>query len=83
MCIICNCPPYSSEPNTFLSAWDLSVIAMRETAAKMLAVSKIAITPEHRKRYDATHKQMLRVMHEWNKLEHFREGHAPETEGGK
>lgn len=77
MCIVCNLPPYALEADKFLDAFDNSRRAMKAAAEAMLAVSKVAITPEDRRRYDGIHKQMVRMRVEWNLLEQKREHEAP------
>ena len=54
---------------------------MKKAASAMLAFSKDGALPEHKKRYDRAHKQMLRVMRDWNMIEHTRE--IPLTEPAK
>lgn len=73
MCIICNCEPMSEEPEIFLIKFEQSRQAMTQATLAMLAVSKMAATPEARARYDRTHKAMVRLQREWNALESARE----------
>lgn len=81
MCIICNVVGEDvsaayhglDKATDFLHAFRASQEGMKRAADAMLAVSKIAVTPEDRKRYDAIHKDMVRQMREWNKLEEKRE----------
>jgi hypothetical protein len=86
MCIICNVPP--SDPwkaDDVLVTFDKSRDAMKAAADAMLTVSKAAY-PQYRKNYDRTHKQMVRMMRMWNRLEQTREvGHVqklPDKENG-
>ncbi len=74
MCIICNMPDFKHEPaDRFLSTFEMSRRSMKAAAEAMLECSKVANTPEARKRYDATYKKMVRQIREWNKLEEKRE----------
>jgi transcription elongation factor Elf1 len=85
MCIICNVTIGSDvsaimhnveAASAFLNAYEDSRHAMKAAASAMLAVSKIKELdqyPETRKRYDAIHKDMMRQIREWNKLEEKRE----------
>lgn len=85
MCIICNVT-IGSDVNailhnaevagSFLNAYEESRQAMKAAAAAMLAVSNLKELdeyPEIRNRYDAVHKDMVRQIREWNKLEEKRE----------
>lgn len=71
MCIICNVPN-SAEADAFLSAYRRAQVAMREAEKFMLDVVAQA-PPEHRARYSATHKRLVRARKNWNQTEHFRE----------
>lgn len=73
MCIICNCPDHENAAEGFLTAFDTARRAMQTACDRMLDVSKIAATPDDRKRYDMIHKDMVRLCREWNKLEQKRE----------
>jgi hypothetical protein len=76
MCIICNVGDVMENVETaeqFLSAFAGAQKAMKTAADKMLEVSKIACTADDRKRYDAIHKEMVRQIREWNRLEQKRE----------
>lgn len=76
MCIVCNCTTSEAsfwQADKFLSDYRKAQEAMRAATEAMLAVSQLDIAPEHRERYDRTHKQMLRVMRDWNKIEQMRE----------
>lgn len=85
MCIICNvtCGSISEMhekldvAERFLSEFRNAQEHMKAAAEHMLAVSKIACQPEDRKRYDAVHKDMVRKIREWNKLEEKREHEPP------
>jgi hypothetical protein len=81
MCIICNMPDFKDDiASTFLEAFERSCREMKAAAAAMLECSKVANTPEAKARYDATHKEMVRQIREWNKLEEKRE-HEPRASG--
>lgn len=76
MCIICNVGDDMKDIETaeqFLSTFADAQKAMKTASEKMLEVSKIACTADDRKRYDAIHKEMVRQIREWNKLEQKRE----------
>lgn len=75
MCIVCNDPDQVGGAPTafaFLGSYAKAQREMRKASAAMLAMSKLD------RRYDRAHKQMLRVMHDWNMIEHTRE---VDTEG--
>lgn len=74
MCIICNTNDDPSA-DAFLTAFAAAQRNMKEAAAAMLAVSNVC-APKHRDRYDRIHKEMVRQIREWNKLEEKRE-HDP------
>lgn len=81
MCIICNMPDFKCEPaGDFLNSFRQAQKAMKRAADAMLLVSKTAHM-EHRARYDGVHKQMVRQIREWNKLEEKREHEATLTSG--
>lgn len=71
MCIICNADGDPSA-DAFLMAFAQAQRSMKEAAAAMHAVSNV-VGPEHRARYDGIHKEMVRQIREWNKLEQKRE----------
>jgi hypothetical protein len=95
MCIICNVTIGSDVSaimhnvevaSEFLNEYKRAQEAMKAAADAMLAVSKLKELdqhPETRKRYDGIHKDMVRQIREWNKLEEKRElgsdtrGHEP------
>lgn len=65
------------EPGRFLEHFQQARAEMEEAAKSMLTLSKSATAvkdPVAAQRYDATHKRMVRLIREWNSLEHFREG---------
>jgi len=78
MCIICNLSA-ASDPwvgveaaDAFLAAFQEARQAMKNAADALLACSKID------RRYDVTHKRMVAVCRDWNRLEEQREaGHEP------
>ncbi len=81
MCIICNVTGNdinaiyhnTALASDFLDRFSAAQKEMKLAADAMLAVSKVAVTPDDRKRYDAIHKDMVRQIREWNKLEEKRE----------
>lgn len=82
MCIICNMDDYKADvAGDFLNAFDRSREEMKKACDAMLAVSRAAVTPELKKHYRMFHKQMVRQMREWNRLEEKRENH-PESAVG-
>jgi len=77
MCIICNMPDFKDDiASDFLSEFAAAQKAMKRATDAMLRVSKEAY-PAHRARYDGIHKEMVRQMREWNKLEQQREHEKP------
>lgn len=70
MCIICES---EMAGDRFLAAFKQSREAMEKASVAMLAASMAAATPEGKRRYDRTHKAMVRLMREWNSLEASRE----------
>lgn len=72
MCIICNMADKHELASEFLRRFEVAQQGMKAAADAMLEVSKAA-GPEHRQRYDAIHKEMVRQCREWNKLEEKRE----------
>ncbi len=81
MCIICEMDDMVSieTAGKFLTAFDKSRGEMRQSAELMLECAKSAVADDTRKRYDRTHKRMVKLMREWNQLEEFREHCAPEA----
>lgn len=79
MCIICNMLTMKDveTADAFLIAFAQAQGRMKAAAQHMLEVSKVA-APQHRSRYDAIHKEMVRQIREWNKMEEKRE-HTPPT----
>jgi hypothetical protein len=79
MCIVCNCGDFGGE---FVCAFTAAQSYMKAAADAMLKCSQVAIRLdkqpdyEQRRQYDAAHKQIVRVMREWNKIEHQREHHS-------
>lgn len=73
MCIICNTKDHQTG-DAFLFAFDSSRRAMALSAKAMLACSEDAIGAESRERYARVHKQMVRLIREWNRIEQTREG---------
>lgn len=73
MCIICNTPIHDKTAEEFLIEFAAAQSRMKAAAQRMLEVSKVAIQPKDRERYDRIHKEMVRQIREWNKLEEKRE----------
>jgi hypothetical protein len=76
MCIICNTPGNEQKADEFLTEFAAAQRHMRAAAHWMLEISKVAV-PAHRERYDGIHKDMVRQIREWNKLEEKREHSNP------
>jgi len=75
MCIICNMGSDDTAANhalQFLRDFATAQKAMAESAAALHECAKVD------RRYDATHKTMVRLIREWNALEHTREHTAPD-----
>lgn len=72
MCIICNINDELTA-SRFLDSFEAARAAMRKSAADMMAVRDSAPNKETRKRYDRTHKRMVKIIREWNGVEHERE----------
>lgn len=72
MCIICN----TTDPHSavdFLTTFSQASGCMKKATAAMLETARSAPNPEHRRAYDRAHKRMVRLMREWNQIEHERE----------
>lgn len=72
MCIICNC---SDDGDEFLLAFLKAQRAMKEAKDAMLKCSKSSVDKTAAKQYDRVHKEMVRLIKEWNRLEEKREQH--------
>lgn len=80
-CIICNVsfgPVMQSnaeKASKFLGTFSYAGNQMKEAASQLLELSKILKEryPEEAKRYDREHKKMVRIIREWNSIEHSRE----------
>lgn len=77
MCILCHC---GDDGEKFLSAFHDSrgamkraVTAMHTCAATALHPVTRAPDPAVRRQYARMHKQMVRLLRTWNKIEHERE----------
>lgn len=84
MCIFCNLvqdDPYveGEIAVAFLASFEGSRRTMKEAADRMLECSKRAATPEARRRYNATHKEMVKLIRAWNSLEEKRENREVRT----
>jgi uncharacterized coiled-coil DUF342 family protein len=73
MCIICNC---GDDGDEFLTAHSRTSGAMQEAKDAMLKCSQTATDPAVRKRYDAMHKKITRMLRDWNRIEQERESGA-------
>lgn len=73
MCIICSCESHPEPAEEFLQRWQRSQAEMRAAADAMLRVSQVVASKDDRRRYDRMHKQMVRTMRAWNRLEMLRE----------
>lgn len=79
MCIICNM--MGPEPNgnameaglKFLREFNYAQEHMRAATEAMRRCKPFVSDEETRKRYDRTHKAMVRISREWNRIEHERE----------
>ena len=74
MCIICKMGDDGAGLNAadeFLREFGIAQQAMRKATEAMLACSRVD------ENYDRTHKQMVRLLREWNGITHTRE-HRPE-----
>lgn len=81
MCIICNMTTHkgSSDASDFVDQFSEASAKMKRATATMLAVSQ-QTAPEYRKQYDRAHKKMVRLLREWNSIEHEREVAAKPAE---
>ena len=70
MCIVCNCDNKGIE---FLDHFSQAKKKMKEASVLMLECSKVAKDIEAKKRYDKAHKKIVRIIKDWNKIEHERE----------
>lgn len=76
MCIYCNMGPEISDKDpagAFLDDFVRSQASMERAAKAMLVCSRLAPDPKVRRQYDRTHKRMVRMIRDWNRLEQFRE----------
>lgn len=71
MCIICNMPAPEGvfEAEKFLHHFELAGNNMKLAADNL----KLCYDLTKRKSYDRTHKKMVKLMRDWNRLEHERE----------
>jgi len=76
MCIICNCTKGGSAEEEvanmmkacdFLDSFEVARSSMRRAAGLIHTLSKID------RRYDRTHKRMIRLIRDWNRIEQERE----------
>ena len=84
MCIICECGT-SDASEEYLMSHEKTKLEMRKAAKAMLECSKVAITKEGRKSYDNTHKKMVKLIRDWNRIEQereefYREAHHPKSQ---
>lgn len=83
MCIICDMTKKGGvdAANEFLTQFSNAQNCMQRATIAMLEVRHNA-NSEDRKRYDRTHKKMVRLLREWNRIEHERGVHTiNKTEG--
>jgi hypothetical protein len=74
MCIICNVDENTThEAIGFLHHYGRAQAEMKRAADSLLSVSKTVSDQEIARQYDRTHKRMVRILREWNSLEHSRE----------
>jgi phage terminase large subunit-like protein len=76
MCIICNVHTEhnaQSQVDHFLRSFSNAGTAMQSAAKAMHDILPEVIKPEDRQRYDGIHKKMVKIIKEWNNLEHERE----------
>lgn len=64
MCIVCEC---GDRGVAFLTEFARAQHAMQKAARAMHTCAK------EQRHYDRTHKQMVRLLREWNNIEHQRE----------
>ncbi|MDE2103232.1 MAG: hypothetical protein KGL39_38655 [Patescibacteria group bacterium] len=80
MCIICKCNgvnPNDPEPGSdFLSAFYDVQRAIETAKAAMHRCAKVD------RSYDASHKAIVRMQRDWNRLEHYREAAASPHQTG-
>lgn len=69
-CIVCNCDDVGLE---FLDKFSEVQKKMKEASVSMLQCSKVAKDIGTRRRYDKVHKKMVKILKDWNKIEHERE----------
>jgi hypothetical protein len=72
MCIISNLRDSANDiyaVTDFLTAYRNAQVAMDAATKAMLAVTKLDLSPEDKRRYDRDHKQMKRLMREWNTMD--------------
>ena len=79
MCIICNCDETGDE---FLAEYKKAKGHMNKAIKLMKKCSEVAEFKEQRDQYDATHKEMKRILKKWNKIEHMREAKCSHVAGG-
>lgn len=78
MCIICNMgDDFASVENasTFLTKFSQAAATMKQAAEALHKCVSVD------RKYDATHKSMVRLIAEWNGLEHSREHVVPTVHG--
>jgi hypothetical protein len=66
MCILCNCG-FDGPADEFLGAFEASRRIMKRATEEMGRCARID------RRYDKTHKRMVRLMRDWNRIEQERE----------
>lgn len=73
MCIICNTDDQLNLASNFLDDFSHASKLMKSAADRLKGCAAFARTAEKRKAYDASHKKMVRLIREWNRIEHERE----------
>lgn len=79
MCLICNVTN-TEDGVQFLDHFAAASRSMRAATYSMYACATTAKTAEARHRYGVIHRRMVRLVREWNRLDHDRE-QRPVTEG--
>jgi hypothetical protein len=70
MCIVCNC---GDDGNMFLIHFRNAQETIRIASASMKLCALRNNDKKIKRRYDRAHKKMVKLMREWNKIEHMRE----------
>jgi len=76
MCIICamgNDMAKVDVADALLHEFEGARQAMKAATARMLECSRVAPGEQSRRAYDRAHKRMVRLLRQWNAIEHMRE----------